>query len=231
MTLRYGLAFVVALALSAALTRLTIGICARHGWVSMPRTDRWHSGSPALFGGLPIVLAFCLTSVFLLPLAYNPLWVVIGLSVSFCGVGFYDDVWSLRPLGKLALQLLGAGILIRMGVLYQFRDSIWINITFTVVWVVGITNAFNLLDNIDGLASGIAIIWPIFTSSLTTNRQSCFCRRLSAPFWASLFLTSRQQKFLWVTQEVSLLVFFLRPFLPWEQPISAYMGPSCSCPS
>src|SRR6266567_4086046 len=158
MTLRYGLAFVVALALSAALTRLTIGICARHGWVSMPRTDRWHSGSPALFGGLPIVLAFCMTSVFLLPLAYNPLWVVIGLSVSFCGVGFYDDVWSLRPLGKLALQLLGAGILIRMGVLYQFRDSIWINITFTVVWVVGITNAFNLLDNIDGLASGIAII-------------------------------------------------------------------------
>ena len=158
MVLRYALAFSVALLLSAGFTKLTIALCKRQGWLSPPRSDRWHTGSPALFGGVAIALGFALTGVLVLPFSEALLWKIIGVSVAFVGIGLYDDVRKLSPMAKLLLQSLGACLVIHFGVVYHFRLSFWINAAVTLLWIVGITNALNLLDNIDGLSVGVAAI-------------------------------------------------------------------------
>src|SRR5437899_4018042 len=158
MVLRYALAFSVALLLSSGFTKLTIALCKRQGWLSPPRSDRWHTGSPALFGGVAIALGFALTGVLVLPFSEALLWKIIGVSVVFVGIGLYDDVRRLSPMAKLLLQSVGACLVIHFGVVYHFRLSCWINAAVTLLWIVGITNALNLLDNIDGLSVGVAAI-------------------------------------------------------------------------
>ena len=83
-------------------------------------------------------------------------------------LGLCDDLWSWRPSARLAAECGIAIAAVWFGVIYPLRGAHWINILFTVVWIVGITNAFNLLDNMDGLAAGIGIVAGV-TLSLLTN--------------------------------------------------------------
>ena len=75
--------------------------------------------------------------------------------MSFMGVA--DDRWGLGSYVKLAGQLLAAGILVYTGVQIRIFGG-WVDVALTMLWVVAITNAFNLLDNMDGLSAGIAMI-------------------------------------------------------------------------
>ncbi|MBK8302199.1 MAG: undecaprenyl/decaprenyl-phosphate alpha-N-acetylglucosaminyl 1-phosphate transferase [Chloracidobacterium sp.] len=81
-------------------------------------------------------------------------------------VGLVDDLITVRPYQKLIGQLIGAGILIFFGLKMPLTGYEIIDIWITVFWVVGITNAINLLDNMDGLAAGISAIAAI---SLAVN--------------------------------------------------------------
>lgn len=85
--------------------------------------------------------------------------VVLGGAVAF-GVGLLDDVLGRRfgPGWKLGGQLLAALALLSAGVRTDFLHFPWLNVAVTLVWVVGITNAFNLLDNMDGLSAGVALV-------------------------------------------------------------------------
>lgn len=83
--------------------------------------------------------------------------ILVGATmVSF--LGFWDDRFTLRAAIKLAGQLLAAGMLIVTGVTVSVFPYPILNVVITLVWLVGITNAFNLLDNMDGLSGGIAAI-------------------------------------------------------------------------
>src|SRR5204863_701755 len=75
-------------------------------------------------------------------------------------VGFADDVSRGRfPVwAKLGGQLLGAIVLIAAGVTTSFLPFPWMNMVVTLLWMVGMTNAFNLLDNMDGLSAGVAFV-------------------------------------------------------------------------
>jgi UDP-GlcNAc:undecaprenyl-phosphate GlcNAc-1-phosphate transferase len=77
-------------------------------------------------------------------------------------LGFYDDRWGLRPILKLIGQIAAAAILILSGVKVTALPEEWMNLTVTLVWVVGITNSLNLLDNMDGLSSGVAAVCASF---------------------------------------------------------------------
>jgi UDP-GlcNAc:undecaprenyl-phosphate GlcNAc-1-phosphate transferase len=79
-------------------------------------------------------------------------------------LGFADDILHLAPLHKLVFQIAAAALLISSGVVYPLRGNIVVNIAVTLVWLVGITNAFNLLDNMDGLSAGIALISSAYLS-------------------------------------------------------------------
>lgn len=85
--------------------------------------------------------------------------IVTGAAIAF-GVGLLDDVLGSRfPWGlKAAGQVLGAIVVVAAGVHTTFLPWPWLNWLVTVLWIVGITNAFNLLDNMDGLAAGVACV-------------------------------------------------------------------------
>lgn len=151
-------AFVSAFGVTALTVAVTIRICRRYGWVAKPRADRWHTGTPAMFGGLPLWLGFVSACAVFLPHSSHLAWQLVGLSSLMCALGLVDDIWHLKPRSKFLVQLLAAALAVTCGVIYPLRENVIINVLVSVVWIVGITNAFNLLDNMDGLSAGIALI-------------------------------------------------------------------------
>lgn len=121
-----------------------------------------HAAGPALFE-VPWVKAWFGSSVALLREAYRVepklLALLAGATLAF-GVGLADDTLGRRfPVwAKLAGQIVAALILIAADVRTSFLPQVWMNQVVTLVWLVGITNAFNLLDNMDGLSAGVAFV-------------------------------------------------------------------------
>jgi len=86
------------------------------------------------------------------------LWPLILTSLAMAAVGFLDDLRPLRPPVKFVVQLILATVLLGFGFELRLTGVPLIDVLLTLFWIVGITNAFNLLDNMDGLAAGIAVI-------------------------------------------------------------------------
>ncbi len=132
-----------------------------------PRSDRWHRKPVAQFGGIAIAVSFIAAAS--LSGVHGRLLGVVALTVAIAVVGFCDDVHSWKPITRLIIEFAIAAATVWLGLVYPLRSAHWINIIFTLAWIVGITNAFNLLDNMDGLAAGIGIIAGIILSLLTTD--------------------------------------------------------------
>ncbi len=147
----------VSFALSLGLT-YTVREFARHyGFVAKPKSDRWHKRPTAMMGGVAIFLTTAI--VFTLFLEHSrELWIILGASAFLFLVGLIDDAIQIKPYQKLIGQLIGAGIVVSSGLTLQWTSFEIINIGLTVFWLIGIANAINLLDNMDGLAAGIAAI-------------------------------------------------------------------------
>ena len=136
----------------------------------MPRTGRWHRKPTPTLGGVGIFVAFIatiITSYLLIDARdlFLDRWSIIaGIMIMF-SIGLYDDLKHISPPTKLVFQILAATLVIFFGnyTINFFRWPI-ANILLTYFWLVGITNAFNLLDNIDGLAGGVALIASGFLS-------------------------------------------------------------------
>jgi UDP-GlcNAc:undecaprenyl-phosphate GlcNAc-1-phosphate transferase len=150
--------FAVSLIFTAGLTAAAVRICLRHGWVSHPRSGRWHTTTPAFFGGVPVFVGFLVMASFALPFSSPLTWKVVGLSGLMFLLGLGDDVFHLRPGPKLALQAAIAVLAIRCGLVYLVPENPALGAGVSLLWLVGITNAFNLLDNMDGLSAGVALI-------------------------------------------------------------------------
>jgi UDP-GlcNAc:undecaprenyl-phosphate GlcNAc-1-phosphate transferase len=159
----------IAVVLSAAITACLIKLCRAKGWVVKPRTDRWHREPVAQFGGVAIIFSCLVLAVFAKP--GHRLLGVILLTAAVSLLGLADDLFSWRPSTRLAVEFMLAAATVALGVVYPLRSNAWINICFTIIWIVGISNAFNLLDNMDGLAAGIAVIAGVILSLLTTDPQ------------------------------------------------------------
>ncbi len=137
-------------------TPMVIRLARRMDWMAHPKEDRWHTQSTALMGGIAIFAAASFSYLlFGWNLATAPLW--IGASLMFA-VGLVDDLKHIRPAAKLVAQVVATSILLLNGYAFAGDLPAWINIPLTFVWIIGITNAINLLDNMDGLASGISAI-------------------------------------------------------------------------
>jgi UDP-GlcNAc:undecaprenyl-phosphate/decaprenyl-phosphate GlcNAc-1-phosphate transferase len=141
---------------AAVLTALLIRIAPKRGWVSLPRQDRWNARVVAHFGGVPVLLAFSIAASFFFRTRQNLIMLLLTWGMAMLGLA--DDIAGLRPKTKLAGQTLLAGLAVYAGIVHPLTPHFWINAAFTMFWIVGITNALNLLDNMDGLAAGIAII-------------------------------------------------------------------------
>lgn len=163
----------VAAILSVICTFAVRSVAVKYGFVAKPKSDRWHKKPTAMHGGIAIFLATTAIYFAFVPLTKESL-VVIGGSAFLFLVGLIDDILSVRPYQKLIGQLIGAGILVLSGLKLPLTGFEIIDIWITVFWVIGITNAINLLDNMDGLAAGISAIAAFslamnFASSGLTN--------------------------------------------------------------
>jgi UDP-GlcNAc:undecaprenyl-phosphate GlcNAc-1-phosphate transferase len=130
--------------------------------VARPSDDRWHDRPTPTFGGVGIV-AGLLAAVGLavatgaLDASRELAGIVVGVLVLF-GAGLLDDTRTLSPVAKLVAQLAAAGIVVAAGLRVELIGNDVIGIAVALVWLVGITNAFNLLDNMDGLAATLATV-------------------------------------------------------------------------
>jgi UDP-GlcNAc:undecaprenyl-phosphate/decaprenyl-phosphate GlcNAc-1-phosphate transferase len=173
-----GAAFVAA----AVLTPLCRTLAKRLGVVARPAPDRWHKQPTALLGGGAILLA----SVVGLTVGAGVLghrWRVeasgvvpgavvgVGLCAMFMFVvGVIDDVRHLRPQLKFILQTLAGVVLVSFGGVLALTPWYGANVVITLFWFVGVTNAFNLLDNMDGVAAGVAAIASLFLGLALADR-------------------------------------------------------------
>ena len=126
--------------------------------MAKPREDRWHKrpGRDVRRRCDCGVTLFVCAVVFGLA-AQLPV-VLVGAAATMFIVGFVDDLISLKPSTKLIAQIACASMLLFFGYRLNWVHSVTLDTILTLVWVVGMTNAFNLLDNMDGLCAGVALI-------------------------------------------------------------------------
>ena len=151
------LAVAVAFVLALLLTPLVRAFARRVGMVAVPKIDRWHKKPTAMLGGVGIWLTVIVAYFIFIPLTvYGP--VILLASTFLFLVGLVDDVLHIKPYQKLIGQILGSAFVVYYGLSLPWTGSVLLNMALAIFWLIGITNAINLLDNMDGLASGIAII-------------------------------------------------------------------------
>jgi UDP-GlcNAc:undecaprenyl-phosphate GlcNAc-1-phosphate transferase len=153
--------FAVALGSAVVCTPLAMLLAPRLGAVARPRPDRWHERPTPLLGGMAIFAGFLPAVLAFAPLTRAILGLVVAGSVVFL-LGLVDDLKTLRPSVKLAGQVAAASLLVPFGVHAIFVLHPVVAIPATLFWIVAITNAFNLIDNMDGLSAGVACISSAF---------------------------------------------------------------------
>jgi len=181
----YLFGFFLPLILSLILTPLVIQVAKFVGAIDKPDERKIHKIPMPRLGGLSIFISFILTfsiinlilpgykfSYFLA--AHN--WSIIALSLLLILLlGICDDIWNLKPGKKFFIQFFAGALAYLAGFRFSFitfpfssgtLDLQILSFPITVIWVVGITNAFNLIDGLDGLASGIAMISSLSISAI-----------------------------------------------------------------
>ena len=146
---------IVAIAVSASLTFAVRSFARRNGYVAKPKSDRWHKRPTAMYGGIAIFATTVLLYLLFVPKSFESNVVIAGSTFLFA-VGLLDDTFGVKPYQKLIGQLIGATMIVSLGLKLPLTGFELVDIGITVFWLVGITNAINLLDNMDGLAAGIA---------------------------------------------------------------------------
>ena len=146
----------VAFALVLALAPLCKSIARRSGAVNRPRTDRWHQQPIPLLGGVAIAGAVGL-ALAVVRVGDQRLLTLLAGAFAMAVVGLIDDLRPIRPQIKFVLQILTASAMAALGLQLHLSPYPSLDVLLTLLWVVGITNAFNLLDNMDGLSAGMAV--------------------------------------------------------------------------
>lgn len=170
----YSLGFLalVSLILALVLTPAARNLAWKMGWVDAPVGDRRiHKHPVPRLGGAAVVAAYLGAFAVLLVSGFKAgaiieqglpfVWRLIpGVAVIFL-TGLLDDIRGLKPWQKLAGQMVGAGLAIWAGVALHSIAGValptWMATPLTLLWLVGCTNAFNLIDGVDGLAAGVGL--------------------------------------------------------------------------
>jgi len=153
---------IAAFAVAAAVLWLLLRMPAGARLVAVPSDARWHTQPTPLFGGVGIFAGF--SAGVLLALATGAVeWsgelggILAGVTIVFVA-GLVDDLWHLGPIAKLGAQIVAAVVVLASGLNVEVVGNDILAWAIGLVWLVGITNAFNLLDNMDGLAATLAVV-------------------------------------------------------------------------
>ena len=197
MTLLFFGLFAFSLALSFVATREVRDIATRRGWVSTPGGRHLHETARPRLGGVAIFLAFSLSLTLWLVLSLifprlvagvlptTLLRIYVPACLIFC-LGIYDDLYGAGPYVKFAVQAIAAAMLFAGGMrvldlplIFPHTLPWYVGLPLTVLWVVAVTNAFNLIDGLDGLAAGSALFSTLVFFVVALVNQSWLCSLMS----------------------------------------------------
>ena len=131
-------------------------VARKYGFVASPRADRWHGRPMALLGG--VAIAASVLSMHLVVIGVRGAPVLFVAAAAIFLIGLVDDLVSLKPVTKLVFEIGVASFLVFFNYRLGWVTSLTLDTILTVFWIVAFTNAFNLLDNMDGLCAGLSII-------------------------------------------------------------------------
>lgn len=156
---QYAVAFAAAFVVTFVATPLAQRAAIRFDIFDHPSVadHKSHDSPIPYLGGLAILAAFGVNAYFAI-IGMSELTAILIAATMLSVVGFVDDHRTLGPVYKLAAQLGAALIVFGYGTRVMLFNYWPVDLAITIVWIVGITNAFNLLDNMDGLSAGVAAI-------------------------------------------------------------------------
>ena len=153
---------------SWGLTRAALELLPRMGLLSLP--DANHPGPVPVGGGIAVWMASAAVLIVMAARGHE----VGGLGIVFAGAsllflaGVWDDVRLLHPGTKLLIQVGAAAAMVVEGVVFPLGPNLeWVAVPLTILWFVGVTNAFNLVDNMDGMLPGVAAVAAFFVGVFT----------------------------------------------------------------
>jgi UDP-GlcNAc:undecaprenyl-phosphate GlcNAc-1-phosphate transferase len=169
MNVLYGIGFVVACLIALLMTPLVKRFAFWVGAVDAPNQRKVHSRIMPRLGGLAIFIAF-VGAYFVISPAIDLVQQEVAVGLLIGGsiivlLGALDDRFDLSPKIKLLGQIIAASVVVYSGVVIDlvnvpFGDTIisltWLSVPLTVFWIVGVTNAINLIDGLDGLSAGVS---------------------------------------------------------------------------
>lgn len=187
-------AILISLATAVATSLISIQLAVKWGWIDEPGSapHKQHTYPTPLAGGLALFAAIVISAGIagLLDLAY--IWGTFVAGFIIFAFGFWDDIKNISPLVKLIGQAIAAVILIRLGISIQIFESpefflhlnspidIYLDWLLTIIWVTGITNAFNFVDSMDGLAVGLGGTAAAFFMLVTLDARQFTLSAFSA---------------------------------------------------
>jgi UDP-GlcNAc:undecaprenyl-phosphate GlcNAc-1-phosphate transferase len=230
-------------------TRMMHRLAGRYNWVVLPRADRWHKKPTALHGGVGFYPAFFLGICWVLVQTFSTPWsiqdiltspppamrltaaILLGSLLMF-GVGLCDDLKQLRPATKLLCQLVAASLFVGMGGVFPMTGIVTCDILVTYFWFVGITNAVNMLDNMDGLASGVTILaaTTVVILAIQTSPEasrSALAVPVGLVFIAALggfWVHNRPPASIFMGDSGSLFIGYVLAALAVPSPLNGFMG-------
>jgi UDP-GlcNAc:undecaprenyl-phosphate/decaprenyl-phosphate GlcNAc-1-phosphate transferase len=155
----YGAAFLLSFVFALYWTPLMRKAALQLGIMDRPDGKlKKHDDAVPYFGGIAVYSAFLLTVGLLTDFGHETLGLLLSGSIALM-VGLIDDFGVLHPAQKLAGQTLAALVLVKSGTYIKLTFlPVWLAIPLTILWILAVTNALNIIDIMDGLASGVSVI-------------------------------------------------------------------------
>lgn len=155
--------FFISAVVSYLITPFVRTIAVKLDYLDHPKDNKVHARPTPLLGGVSIYIAFIIAVIFKQNIMTLPVVkaIILGTSILLI-IGLVDDKMGMMPTLKLLGQFLAAMVIIKAGLRLEFIKNYYLSVIITYIWIIGITNAFNLLDNMNGLSAGIAGISAMF---------------------------------------------------------------------
>lgn len=159
--------FLLSFSLSFAFTPICRRVAHYFDVLDRPDTRKSHDMATPLLGGAAVFLSF-IAVIIINGIFSQKLWAIIGAASLLFLVGIKDDAKGVSAFSRLAAQVLATAIVIRSGIILHVLPGDWKyislagNVVLTIIWIVGITNAMNFFDGMDGLAAGLGAIISFF---------------------------------------------------------------------
>jgi UDP-GlcNAc:undecaprenyl-phosphate GlcNAc-1-phosphate transferase len=154
----------------AVATPLAIAVARRTDFYDRPRGYRKHGAPTPFLGGAAVLLAIVVAALVVGAVSHR-LWILLACAGPLWALGTLDDRYAVAPLWRLLAEVAAALALYAGGLGWELGRADGVQVALTVIWVVGLVNAFNLMDNLDGACASVACACGIGIGALALIRS------------------------------------------------------------